>query len=98
MIAVLFSLRNSVDIMDSSGRYEMNMVEDWLANAYDGMSRRQFLARMSSAGIGLTGFAIASSSIAGEVITTPSAGLIVTEGKVLSGDFPVPIYEAHPPG
>jgi carboxymethylenebutenolidase len=95
---VLFSLRNSVDIMDLSGRYEMNMVEDWLANTYDGMSRRQFLARMSAAGIGLTGFAIASSSIAGEVITTPSAGLIVTEGKVLSGDFPVPIYEAHPPG
>ena len=27
-------------------------MEDWLANAYDGMSRRQFLARMTAAGIG----------------------------------------------
>lgn len=74
------------------------MVEDWLANAYEGMSRRQFLARMSAGGIGLVGFAMASSSIAGEVIATPSAGLGVAEGKVLSNDFPVPIYEAYPAG
>jgi hypothetical protein len=34
------------------------MVEDWLANAYEGMSRRQFLARMSAAGVTLAGFAV----------------------------------------
>src|ERR1700690_4630800 len=74
------------------------MVEDWLLNAYDGMSRRQFLARLSAAGVGLAGFAIASSSVGAEVITTPPAGLSVAEAKVLSADFPVPIYEAHPTG
>ena len=72
------------------------MAEDWIANAYDGMSRRQFLARMSAAGVTLAGFAIAASPVAGEVITTPTDGLKVTEGKVPSGDFQVPIYEAHP--
>lgn len=72
------------------------MVEDWLANAYEGMSRRQFLARLTAAGVGLTGFALASGSIAGEVITTPTSGLAVAEGKVRSGDFQVPIYEARP--
>jgi len=72
------------------------MAEDWLANAYEGMSRRQFLARMTAMGVGLTGFAIASSSVSGEVITTSPAGLVISEGKVLSGDFPVPIYETHP--
>jgi carboxymethylenebutenolidase len=84
--------------MDSSWRKQINMIEDWLANAYDGMSRRQFLARMTAAGIGLAGFAISSSSIAGEVIATPSAGLNVADGKVLSGDFPVPVYKAYPQG
>ena len=72
------------------------MVEDWLSNSYDGMSRRQFLARMSDAGVGLAGFAVASSSVAGEVITTSTIGIFVADGKVLSGGFPVPIYEAHP--
>jgi carboxymethylenebutenolidase len=72
------------------------MAEDWIANAYDGMSRRQFLARMSAAGVTLAGFAIAASPVAGEVITTPTEGLKVTEGKVPSADFQVPIYEAHP--
>lgn len=76
----------------------MDKVIDWLANAYDGLSRRQFLARMSTAGLGLAGFALASSSVAGEVITTPSAGLNVKEDKVLSGGFPLPIYEAYPLG
>ncbi len=76
----------------------MTIVEDWLANAYEGMSRRQFLARMSAVGISLSGFALASSSVAGEVITTPSAGLNVSEDKALSGNFPVPIYEAYPKG
>jgi len=72
------------------------MVEDWLSNAYEGMSRRQFLARMSAAGVGLAGFAVASSSVAGEVITTSTIGISVADGRVLSGGFPVPIYEAHP--
>jgi carboxymethylenebutenolidase len=72
------------------------MVEDWIANAYEGMSRRQFLARMSAAGVTLAGFALAATPVAGEVITTSADGLKVTEGKAPSGDFQVPIYEAHP--
>ncbi len=51
------------------------MTEDWLANAYEGMSRRQFLARMSAAGFGLVGFAVAADPVEGEVITTPAQGL-----------------------
>jgi carboxymethylenebutenolidase len=72
------------------------MVEDWIANAYEGMSRRQFMARMSAAGVALVGFAISATPVAGEVITTPTEGLKVKEGKVPSGEFQVPIYEAHP--
>jgi carboxymethylenebutenolidase len=72
------------------------MIEDWLANAYEGMSRRQFLARMSAAGIGLAGFAMASSSVGGEIISTPTTGLTVADSKVLSAGFPVPTYEAFP--
>ncbi|NWG03043.1 MAG: dienelactone hydrolase family protein [Syntrophaceae bacterium] len=60
------------------------------------MSRRQFLARMTAAGIGLAGFAIAASPVAGEIITTPTEGLTIKEGKVPSGHFQVPIYEARP--
>ena len=52
------------------------MVEDWLANAYDGMSRREFLAKVGVAGVGLAGFAIAATPVAGKVITTASEGLI----------------------
>ncbi len=74
------------------------MGEDWLANAYEGMSRRQFLARMSAAGVTLAGFAVAANPVAGEVITTPAEGLTVADGKVPSGDFRVPIYEARPAG
>jgi carboxymethylenebutenolidase len=72
------------------------MAEDWLANAYEGMSRRQFLARMTAAGAGLAGFALAASPVAGEIITTPADGLAVGDGKVPSGDFQIPIYEARP--
>ena len=72
------------------------MVEDWIANAYEGMSRRQFLARMSAAGVALAGFATAANPVAGEVITTPTDGLTVADGKVPSGDFQIPIYEARP--
>jgi len=72
------------------------MVADWIANAYEGMSRRQFLARMSAAGVALAGFSAAASPVAGEVITTLAEGLATAEGKVASGDFQIPIYEARP--
>ena len=72
------------------------MGENWLSNAYEGMSRRQFLARMSAAGIGLAGFAMAAESVAGEVITTPGDGIIATDGMVSVENFQVPIYEARP--
>jgi carboxymethylenebutenolidase len=75
---------------------EVLMVEDWIANAYEGMSRRQFLARMGAAGASLTGFAIAATPVAGEIITTSSSGLVMADGQVPSGDFQVPIYEARP--
>jgi carboxymethylenebutenolidase len=72
------------------------MVQDWLANAYDEMSRRQFVARLSAAGVNLAGFALASQSVAGEVVTTSTQGLTVSDGSVLSEGFKVPIYEARP--
>ena len=75
---------------------EVVVIEDWLANAYEGMSRRQFIARMSITGISLAGFAMAANSVAGEVIATPVAGLAVADGKISSGDFRIPIYEARP--
>jgi dienelactone hydrolase len=68
------------------------LAEDWLANAYKGMSRRQFLARMSAAGATLAGFAIAANPVAGEVISTPAEGLKISEGKMPSGDFQAPIH------
>jgi carboxymethylenebutenolidase len=72
------------------------MVEDWLANAYKDMSRRQFLAQMSAAGINLTGFALASKSVAGEVVATSTQGLITADSMVMSEAFQVPLYEARP--
>jgi carboxymethylenebutenolidase len=72
------------------------MVKDWIANAYEGMSRRQFLAQMSAAGAVLAGFAISAKPVAGEIITTSSDGLAVADGEVVSRDFQVPIYEARP--
>ncbi len=72
------------------------MVEDWLANAYNDMSQRQLLFWRGMGGINLNGFARASNSVAGEVITTPTEGLIAAEGSVLSEAFQVPIYEVRP--
>jgi carboxymethylenebutenolidase len=72
------------------------MVEDWLANAYKDMSRRQFLARMTATGVNLAGFALASSSVSGELIATTAQGLTTAEGSVLSEGFKVPTYEARP--
>jgi carboxymethylenebutenolidase len=65
-------------------------------NGGDSISRRQFLAQMSVAGIGIATFSIIESHADGQVITTPTEGLTVADGKVLSGNFQVPIYEAHP--
>ena len=63
------------------------MVEDWLANAYEGMSRRQFMALMSATGAGLAGFALAAKPVAGEIISTPTEGIMTAERTVMSGDF-----------
>ncbi|MRR39122.1 twin-arginine translocation signal domain-containing protein, partial [bacterium] len=52
------------------------MVEDWLANAYEGLSRREFLAKVGVAGVGLAGFAIAATPVAGKIIATSGEGLI----------------------
>jgi carboxymethylenebutenolidase len=72
------------------------MVDDWLANAYDGMSRREFLSKMGVAGAGLAGFAVAATPVAGKVISTAAEGLAVSDGTVPSDGFRVPIYEARP--
>ena len=72
------------------------MVEDWIANAYQGLSRRQFLTRMGAVGVGIAGFAIAATPVAGQVVSTPADRLATADGKVPSGDFPIPIYEARP--
>jgi carboxymethylenebutenolidase len=72
------------------------MAEDWIANAYEGMSRRQFLAQMGAAGAVLAGFAIAAKPVAGEIIATSGEGLAVADSKVISKGFQVPIYEARP--
>ncbi len=74
------------------------MSEDWLSNAYDGMSRRQFLAMAAAAGATLAGFAVAAKPVAGEIITTSAEGLAITDATVSSGGFPVPVYEARPAG
>jgi carboxymethylenebutenolidase len=72
------------------------MVEDWLENAYGGLSRREFLATLGVAGVGLAGFHIAATPVAAKLIATSPSGLSVTEASVDSGGFPVPIYEARP--
>lgn len=72
------------------------MVGDWLANAYDGLSRREFLARVGIAGAGLAGFALAATPVAGKVIATSAEGLVAADGTVLSGGFAVPVYAVRP--
>jgi carboxymethylenebutenolidase len=76
----------------------MNLEKDWIANAYAGMSRRQFLAKMSAAGAAVAGFAVASKAVAGEIITTSAEGLSTTDGKATSRGFDLPIYLARPSG
>jgi|WetSurMetagenome_2_1015567.scaffolds.fasta_scaffold24720_2 carboxymethylenebutenolidase len=70
--------------------------DDWLSNAGEGVSRRQFLAGVGVTGVSLAGFAIAAHPVAAQVITTSTDGLTVTDTKVVSGGFQVPIYEARP--
>jgi carboxymethylenebutenolidase len=74
----------------------MEFEKDWIANAYEGMSRRQFMAKLTAAGAAVAGFALASQAVGGEIITTPADGLSVAEGTLASGGFQVPIYEARP--
>jgi len=80
-----------------SQRY-LTDTDDWLSNAPEGLSRRQFLASVGVTGAGLAGFAIAANPVAAQVITTPTDGLTVTETKVASKGFQVPVYEARPAG
>lgn len=79
-----------------SGLKEGVMIEDWIANTYGGLSRREFLAGISVAGFSLAGFAMAATPVAGEIIHTSSQDLATAEHKISSGDFQVPIYEARP--
>jgi carboxymethylenebutenolidase len=72
------------------------MVEDWLANTYGGMSRREFLATVGAAGVGLAGFAIAATPVAAKLITTTAEGLSAADGTVPSAGFAVPVYEVRP--
>jgi carboxymethylenebutenolidase len=74
----------------------MDETKDWIANARQDLSRRQFLAGAAVTGVSLAGFAVAATPVAGQVITTPTEGLAVTESKVQVADFQVPIYEARP--
>jgi carboxymethylenebutenolidase len=60
------------------------------------MSQRQFLSWSSAGFINLVGFARASNSVAGEVVTTSTQGIITADGSVLSESFQVSIYEARP--
>jgi carboxymethylenebutenolidase len=71
-------------------------LEDWLSNAEAGVSRRQFLAGVSATGVSLVGFAVAANPVAGQVVTTPTEGLTVTDTTVASAGFQLPIYEARP--
>jgi carboxymethylenebutenolidase len=76
----------------------MDSEKDWIANAYEGMSRRQFLAQVSAAGVAVAGFAIASKAVAGEIVKTPADGLKAADGQVNSAGFQLPIYAARPSG
>jgi len=72
------------------------MVEDWIANAYGGLTRREFLAGLAVAGVTLAGYSLAATPVAGEVITTTTDGLVAAGARVASGDFQFPVYEARP--
>ncbi len=65
----------------------MDEMKDWIANARQDLSRRQFLPGAAVTGASLAGFAIAANPVAGQIITTPTDGLATAESKVPSGDF-----------
>lgn len=71
-------------------------MEDWISNARQEMSRREFIAGVGATGVSLAGFAVAATPVAGQIITTPTDGLVAADSKVPAGDFQVPIYEARP--
>ena len=70
------------------------MVEDWLANAYDGMTMGHWWT--SAGGTALPGYAAASNSVGGEIINTSLDGLSASDLTVDSADFSVPVYEVQP--
>lgn len=72
------------------------MVEDWLANAYNGMTMGQRHWWTSAGGTALPGYAAASKSVGGEIINTSLDGLAAADLTVDSADFPVPVYEVRP--
>lgn len=74
----------------------MEETKDWIANTKQDFSRRTFLVGVGAAGVSLAGFAVAATPVAGQIITTPTDGLVADEAKVPAGDFQVPIYEAWP--
>src|SRR5574337_294684 len=74
----------------------MDETKDWIANARQDLSRRQFLAGAAATGVSLAGYAVAATPVAGQIIATSTQGLVVEDSKVQSGDFQVPIYEARP--
>ncbi|MBI2457343.1 MAG: dienelactone hydrolase family protein, partial [candidate division NC10 bacterium] len=53
-------------------------------------------AGVGATGVSLAGFAVAATPVAGQIITTPTDGLVAADSKVPAGDFQVPIYEARP--
>jgi carboxymethylenebutenolidase len=76
----------------------MDEMKDWIANVRQDLSRRQFLAEAAITGASLAGFAVAATPVAGQIITTSTEGLVVSESKVKNGDFQVPVYEARSAG
>lgn len=74
----------------------MQEPKDWISNAQEGFSRRQFMAGAAATGASVAGFAIAAGPVAAQVVATPTAGLATAESKVAVGGFQVPIYEARP--
>jgi carboxymethylenebutenolidase len=54
------------------------------------------MARMTATGAAIAGLAIAATPFAGEIITTPMAGLMAGQTALPAGDFQIPLYEARP--
>jgi hypothetical protein len=63
------------------------MVEDWLANAYGGMSRREFVTQVGATGIGFAGFSLAATPVAGKVMTLHRAVSLSLRARCLPRIF-----------